>query len=320
MYSYALNNPLSNTDPTGLLSQRSDRGFPYHVEQIRDLPGTLAPVAEAALPAGSRPNCIFVAPADTFASDTFGVHRTPEQALIFTQDGVLLVQAGTSSKLPPEAKYFTAGALLYLQSGLLLLYGRIELAGLVDGALTRAVIEYNTVGWGLVQPSMQRLVRLAAGPNKMPVSREGPPAGMESLIRGLPYKFANGVRLYSVQEGETLLGVAFQPALWVPHLVLLRRQLTPQTALTLTDRCVVLIEEERAPTRKSGRYGWVFSYIPLRAITEMQVAPLGTKQELAIRMARGNASAERRLILDDEPARAWRDLWASYHGPRSQES
>lgn len=295
--------------------QRTSSTFPYQVERVADLPESLVPPASAALPNGTTPDFIFVAPANVYLKGLFGMRLVPEQALLFTQDGVLHVQAAATARSAPAATYYRANGLLYLQSGLPLLYGRIELAGLVDGTLARAVVEYNTVGWKLVQPSIQRLTRLATGDDWTSARPEANPAHVETMVRSLPYKFANGVRIYAVQKGEVLQGVAFQPDIWIRHLGIFRRQLTPPTALALTDHCVVLVEEESAMSRKSAAYGWVFTYIPRTAVIEMQITPRETRQELNISMQRRPATAARRLILENGPANAWRSLWATYAGP-----
>jgi hypothetical protein len=297
--------------------QRASATHPYSVDDVAELPGTLQPVATAALPSDARVGFIFVVPPGAYGKGLFGLRRVPEQALLFTYDGVLHVQAADAKGGTPTATYFAVDRLLYLRSDLLLLYGRLELAGLVEGAPARAVVEYNTVAWERLQPSLQRLVRLATGQTLSANDRRA--VYWESQLDRLSFKFANGVRYYAVLPGDTLQGIAYQLPMWAPHLYFLRREITPQTALVLTERCVVIMEEDPAITRRNAKYGWMFTYIPRRAVSQMHMAPLLPGQELTIGMACGAATAERKLVLTDETAGAWTRLWAAHAEPQTRQ-
>lgn len=78
-------------------------------------------------------------------------------------------------------------------------------------ALTHIVVEYNTVGYDLLQPALQRFLRLAWGTSDH--SLEPGEDRTDVLVQGLgqqSFKFRSGLQIYSLQTGELVSGFVFQ--------------------------------------------------------------------------------------------------------------
>lgn len=282
---------------------------PYLVNDLAELPASLQSAAQEVLGPGMQPERIFVVPNQTFFKDWFSRRHVPQQALLFTAQGVLHLQEAASPDQPVQVTYFQAVGLLYVQLRLLLLYGRLELVGQTKGALARVVVEFNTVGTPLLLPALRRLMTEAwtSAEPEIPVSREGTLPEFEKL----PLKFKNGLRLYGLQPGECLLGLVFQPGLWERHGALFRRQISANTLLALTNRDVVIIEEER--TGRRNPYGWILTFCPLACVKGFEATSSELWQELQLHLTRNGVAVDRQVTLERERVQAWQNLWANYH-------
>jgi len=282
---------------------------PYLVSSLAELPSSLQVAARQALSPTEQPDHIFMVPAQSFFRSWLSRRYVPPQALLFTAQGVLHVQEAASPGEPAPATYLQGDDLLYIQLHLLLLYGRLELVGLANGALTRVVVEFNTVGFSMLQPGLRQLLPLTWGAIKLEKS--------DALDRtlsefdGLPLKFKNGLRLYGLQPNERLLGVIFQHRLWKRYGRALQHQVSANTLLALTDHELVIIEEEK--TGWKNPYGWILTFCPLACLKEFETTPEGAWQELQLRLARKGVEVDRRVKLGPETALNWQALWSRYH-------
>jgi hypothetical protein len=177
--------------------------------------------------------------------------------------------------------------------------------------LTQIVVEFNTVGQFLVQPGLQQLLRLAWGQSKIELPSKMVTKQALTELDKLPLKFDNGLRLYGLKAGERLLGVVFQPGIWQDHGYFFHRQIAATTLLALTDRELILVEEER--TGQPNAYGWIFTFYPLACVMMVELKPGETWQELHLHLTRGDGIADRQVILEPQAALAWQNLWA-YRG------
>ncbi len=290
---------------------------PRPLAAVGELPASLAEAAQPNLPQAGAVNRIFFVPADYRSKPLIGYRYIPEQALIFTDRGVLHVLAGASRDTAPVATFIGTDCLLYSHSSLLLLYGRLELAAIGRAGVETVVVEYNTVGWHLLEPSLKGLIAAAGGAPQVAVAADAR-VRAEHLLQALPYKFANGLRIYGLTAGETLRGVVFQPSQWLDGpWGFWQRQVTPNTLLALTDCHLIIIEEDRALFRRAaGRveYGWIVSHFPLRVIAGATTASHDIWHELTIAVDTAPAAVHvaRRVLLDEDTAHAWDALWAAH--------
>ena len=301
-------------------------GRPRLFRSLADLSADLADAAQTVLSASDEMRQIFVVPPQEFpswAKYRFG----PAHALIFTDAGVIHVQTAACDQ-PAQARLAPTGAVHYIQVGLLLLYGRLEIGYAADGRAQQMVVEFNTVGWDLLQPGLMELLRdVSAAPpppdfgERLDRARRGLNRAVETEdslvsaaeIERLPFKFANGVKIYILSPGERLLALAFQPGLWTRRLLIFRRQLTPPIVLALTDRCVSMIEEERS-VGGSHSYGSTFTYIPRRGVMGMRSEPAPLGRLITIELLVEGAEATREVELTTEVAAKWEAQWRSHGG------
>ena len=290
--------------------------LPEYHEDLAHLPPALAALAADALHPGDAVEGALVAPAEYLSRRMFIWEYAPERALIFLKGGLLYL-AAEGPGAPPCARRIDARALLRLRSSILLLYGLLEFTADCGGAAGEVRLEYNTVVWQWLNKPLARFVESACPAHASAFDEAEARALNEPVLAALPFKFANGLRYYSLAPGERAVAAEFQPAIWRKGKHLVRRQLTPNTLLALTDRKLVLIEEKRAqpwsrpPGAGQGEYGWIFTYIPLDRVVEMSVAPREGLSELTIQIQWGAASETRRVRLEPAIADQWLNAWAA---------
>lgn len=285
-------------------------GRPRLFRSLADLSADLTEAAQTILPLTDEVRRIFVVPPQEFpswAKYRFG----PAHALIFTDAGVIHVQTAACGQLA-QARLVSTETVHYVQVGLLLLYGRLEIGYAADGSAQQMVMEFNTVGWDLLQPGLMELLRDVSAASPPPDFGEDSVVSAAEIER-LPYKFASGVKIYILSPGERLLALAFQPGIWTRRLLIFRRQLTPPIVLALTDRCVSMIEEERS-VGGSHAYGSTFTYIPRRGVMGMRSEPAPLGRLITIELLVEGARATRELELTTEVAAKWEAQWRSHGG------
>jgi hypothetical protein len=274
------------------------------------LSASLRPAAEQALSSPEPVDSIFVVPAQISSKGWFGARYIPEQALLFTSQGVLHVQDGVTPDQPAQATYLQATDLLYAHLSLILLYGRLELAGQVNGVPARIEVEFNTVAEHLLRPGLGQLVRLAWGQTTALADGQAQPQTVLWALARLPMKFSNGLWHYGLQPGERLMGFVFQPGIWTRRWRFFWRQVSATTLLALTDHQLVILAEEKKG--KQANYSWIFTFCPLASVAGIELKQTGMWPELQIHLARGGMTAERQIIVEQKQAQAWRDLWTQY--------
>lgn len=279
---------------------------PYLVTSLTALPANWQSAVAAALPPAELPHTILMIPRHT---QTTQKRRrfVPDQALLFTAAGVLQVQAGMTPEQPPTARYLQGADLLVIRHSLILLYGCLELTGLVDGTPTRLVVEYNTVGLPLLLPACQQLVQLAYGAPPAPASdTETTTATLLQSLDLQSFKFKNGLQFYALLPDEPLLGYVWQPRITRRVIGPLRRPLAPAALLALTPQAVILMTEERA---KGAAYGWLITFCPRRRLTNLALQPRPPWYVLSVALE--HATSTPPILLESERAAAWEQLWAS---------
>ncbi len=280
---------------------------PYVVQSLADLPASFQQPVGRLLKPGEPADLILMIPRHT---QTRFKHRryVPQQALLFTSLGVLHIQEGVSPGQSPSATYLRGADLLYAHHSLILLYGCLELGGEVNGNLTRIVVEYNTVGQRFLQPALQQFLRLAYGPPHAPEPHGDLTEALLQQLGGQSFRFENGLRLYALQPDEQLLGFVFQPRIAQRRWRLFSHPIAPATLLALTDRQVILIEEERA---RGASYGWLITFCPRKHIASIETKPKTEWREVWVRLARNEVTIDRQATLESDTALAWETLWLS---------
>jgi len=218
-----------------LFSRRTDH--PYLAASLLDLPVDLRQLAEQSLKPDEAINTIFIIPAQTLPrkiEGRGGMHRVPEQVLLFTPHRVVHVKGGNSPGQPGQVIHLRGDQLLYTHLSLVLLYGRLEFCGIEGETLVHIVVEYNTVGHDILHPAILRFLRLAW---QQPESQRSQDDQTDKLLQKLfekSFKFRNGLKIYALQPDERLLGFVFQPRIMQPFLRIFHRLVAPTALLALT--------------------------------------------------------------------------------------
>ena len=277
---------------------RASEFHPFLVDTIDELPDDLRPLVEAALPSGAALASGLVVPANYRSKTPEAEPQTvPAQALIFTGHGMWHVQAPDDGQPAPTPIYIEPGAIRWIRSSHLLLYGRLEIASATGGEPVLLDIEFNAVGWRQKDHNWRNLVAEAVG--KPPLTANAPPVPSthdRALLQAAPDKFVDGLFRYGLYTGETLRDAAFHPAVWKQHLLAFDEQLTPDTLITLTDASVLILTEEKALVRRSNDLGLLITRIPRLAIAGIQVETGNQVDEVIFALDRGGVTDAYRLF------------------------
>lgn len=291
---------------------RASEFHPYLVGHLGALPESLRGGVETAMPPGARFVSALVVPAEYRSKDLEESQIVPEQALVYTDYGVLHVQAGADGEPALSTTFIQPETLLSMRSSHLVLYGRLELLGAAEGKPAKIDMEFNAIGWNMMDAPWRELVGKAIG-LPVPASKAAAIAALEGLPEDIPSKFVEGLRRYGLYTGESLLGVVFQPGVWSSEpLALFDHQLAPNTLLALTNASVLLLEEETALVRKSEQYGLIITRLPRQAIRALQSVTNDQVQEVKFFLGRGGVTAEHRLLLGLETSEQWLSLWTEH--------
>lgn len=291
---------------------RASEFHPYMAETLQELPESLRDLASAALPAEEAFVRALVVPAEYRSRNGEESQPIPEQALIYTSGGVLHVEAAPAGEAPPRPTYLKPESLLLLRSSHILLHGRLKLLGAERGQLAHLEMEFNAIGWRLMEVEWRNLVIKAIGLYPPPEEQPAESAQAQAMLKALPMKFAEGLRKYGLYTGETLLGTVYQPGVWTQSLSFFNQQLTPNTLLALTDASVLILAEDLALVRKSDQYGLIVTRIPRPVVVAMQSVTKDSLQNITFFLSRGGATTERELLLEAGAARQWLELWARH--------
>lgn len=281
--------------------------FPFVVNTLTELPEEFQRAVHSRLPEKESIHSILMLPPQPFMKRG-GVQR---QALLSTTHGILYVRDG---KLL-VTYYLPAESLLYVHHNIILLYGSLELAGVVHEELIRIVAEYNTVGQYLLDAALRRFLQMHYG-------TADPQAGLKeqnnSILDHLgkeSFKFMNGLRLYTLQPNERLLGYVFQPRIKEKLLRYFSRSIAPTSLFALTDKNVIFIEEDKA---RGTSYGWVITICPRNVVLTVECKPIQKWQEFSVLLSQNSAHTRRNLVLEYDTAQACMSLWTSQTSPAQQ--
>ncbi len=237
----------------------------------------------------------------------------PEQVLVFTSQRVLHIQKGLKANQPPIAICMQAVDVLCVHHSLLLLYGCLELIGIVNGRMVRIMVEYNTGDQALLQPVLLQFLQVACGPSPIIQSGVEPAEILLKDLNDQSFKFESGLRLFALQPGERLLGFVFQPRIVQRRRYWFSRPIAPATLLALTDRDVILVTEDKM---RGAAYGWVITGCPRHCVAAIEIVPSLEWRIVCVHLARHAVTTELQVTLEADTAQAWEALWVSHNGAK----
>ncbi|MCC6612526.1 MAG: hypothetical protein IT320_03550 [Anaerolineae bacterium] len=192
----------------------------------------------------------------------FGWRRTPERIMVFEPDAITIIESDPAGQVTTTTVLRTA--LLKIHVFVELLYAYIELVWVDGNAIETRKFEYNTVGEALILQGIDRL-RAAYSPC-LPAAQVD---DREKTPARLPLKFHNYLR-GSLLPDEQLLAAIFQPAIW-QRTGVLRQCLSPNRAVGITERQIILVEDRKDRFSVEVNYSTVCCFYPLAHIQHMDV-------------------------------------------------
>ncbi len=289
---------------------RGMASHPYAIRSITNLPGSLPALATRSLPSEEQVRSIFVVPQTTYLTSENQPRRENEQALIFCTHGVLHVQDGDSSGRPGHSTFLRADSVLYVRLSLILLYGRLEIIGQVNDQPVPLVIEYNTVGHELLQPSLIYFLQQASATIEAPWVDRSTEQNAWQVVDGLELRYRNGLFCYALLPDEHLMGVAFQPEIRQRLWYGVSKRVVSASVLALTDRQVIVVGEEE--TNKRHQYGWVITYFPRSSVDGVTATSEDGKQCLRVRLRKPGGRVEQEVDLPQTTGEDWIELLKRY--------
>ncbi len=170
----------------------------------------------------------------------------------------------------------------YIQKGMLLLHSWIKLNGLAEGKSLTSYIEYNTVGDRFLQPVIEKARAKMNGISPVEGQYEKLKIEKDKFLALIKtnYKYMNFGR-DSIIAGENVNGMLLQPEIRIKYLRFLNKRLTTQHFSILTDKELIIIEENSSMYYSGYKeYGGIWNYIPLHKLENLDLNNVAGKIDL----------------------------------------
>jgi hypothetical protein len=269
--------------------------FPYLIQSIDLLPAGFCTIAKSYPGTSDAHATIWVVPEQDICRSR-GRTRVPSQALIFTQSGVLHIEAPESKGQDTQVRWISVQHMVMLKLSLILLYGKLEIWGLEKGTATKIEVEYNTVSHHLIEPALKRLVQNTWNGNPPAETDFQPDLSFGSFVH-TSFSFYNGLCNHALQAGESVLNYVFQPEIRRPVLKIFRKKVAPQSVMVLTTQQLILLQED---LRQSTHHEWIFTFVPLHRVCGLEEQTYKTWQKWVVRLLPAAGAPEIELILDPD--------------------
>lgn len=266
------------------MSASSIERFPYTVDALEQLDTP----AHRALAASLRPDenvkRIIVAPPKEMVGIPRAwrqqldiqptLSRTRSWVLVLTEDR-LLVATIDKRDAPPAVLSIPIADLLWVELGIILLFGWFECAWVSEGQVARARVFFNTVGEEHFQALRTHLCRTVAELDGLPASSSGL---KQVQIEDLPFKLKSMIAIKMLLPDESIDKLAYHLPMWRKHLVIFTRRRAGSTVVILSPYHLLVGNED--PSQHDAHYGWITRYCPRRRVRKLS---LGTKpSEIAL--------------------------------------
>jgi hypothetical protein len=271
---------------------------------VRSVEGLSLPLRAAVLPYQSGASYIIRIPPGRYPFQRtmwrfvlpFGWRRTPERIMVFDPDAITIIESDPAGDVTTTS--VPRAALLKIHVVVVLLYSYIELVWVDGDHVETRKIEYNTVGQTLIERGIDRL--RAAYPPCLPPA---PAKAREDLLAPLPFKFRHYLRS-SLLPNEQLRAAVYQPVI---RQGLLRLDISPNRAVGITARHMILIEDRRDSFSTNVDYAIFQYFYPLGHIQHMAIDAMPDVSWL--RLQHGRAGVTQATDIALLPANA-DVLWA----------
>jgi hypothetical protein len=234
-----------------------------------EIPAVYLPFIESLpIPTGTFPPIILT---PTYAFRGFR-RRIPEKLVTLVAGSIYVAENRSSGVAITEHRLECVNC---VEVATMLLHSWLTIYSVAEGGPVATKIELNSINMGLFKPLIlamrQHSPAVAEGANP---ERDK----FNSLIRE-DFKFMNYARK-SLLPDEVVRTFVHQPEIARPLLriwgIKLSRTIVPRQICILTDKELILIQEEPKPWWHVGSpYGGIWQYVPLTRLSAMQVRPEG---------------------------------------------
>jgi hypothetical protein len=282
----------------------STSSHPYAVKSIDQLPPSLMNLIKKQFLVDQSIEGIFVIPDQPVFPGWRG-SAVPLQALIFTRDGVLHVTEPSSRRGEDNVQWVPAEGIISIKLSIILLYGLLEIWFFDLGKLSKLEVEFNTVGYPILGPMLRGLVRKTWKFNRRDMT-ELPRDKTFDKLEAISFSFYNGLRIEALQAEEKLLGHIFQREIKVPWLRFFRRSIAPQTAIAVTDKQIILLQQDLKFTKHHEE--WIFTFCPLYRVVEVKEEPFNQWQKISFQLL-PFTQPKIEVLLENKNIKEWRGIW-----------
>lgn len=232
--------------------------FPARVERLEDLSVPFREALSKRVHEGEPIIDLMFSPA--FRAGKFS---SLASALCTTETRWFVVLSQEDGSITVETASYESTLLLELT--IILLYGQLKIDFVIDGQVRSTAIQFNTVMKDEYCEILQNILdRIDNNIDKTSSSWRG-----SDILRQWPIKFRNVSNIYAPRNSRLIDGIQWSDIYGGFH-----RQLAPAAALLLTDRHLVIIEEEKPSgwfQKARSHYGEIITYFPLDRLASFQI-------------------------------------------------
>ncbi len=179
--------------------------------------------------------------------------------MLFDQDAITIIESD-----PMSVTDVPLASLIEIHHVAILLYSYLELVWVEGSHVEVKKIEYNSVGQYLIEREIDR-VRALHPPCLSPAAAQD----RQAILAPLPLKFRNYLRS-SLLNDEHLLAAVYQPAIRQAAGPF-RPYISPNRALGVTERCLILIEDRKHQRFSEADYAILQYFYPFSHIQHIAI-------------------------------------------------
>jgi hypothetical protein len=188
----------------------------------------------------------------------FGLRKTPRRTVVLGDHQAIIVAVDRGGHQTTRIIPYTA--LIDIELALMILYAYVQFTWINEGQAETVKIEFNAVRTAIIREQLDWLRDMISA--RIRYSGPCPEGGLESLLANAPGKLRDYLRA-ALLPAESLLMAVYQSALRRSKGSARSRSISPNRILAITDRHLILVEEEFVP---DTTYGAITRFCPLDCI------------------------------------------------------
>jgi hypothetical protein len=240
-----------------------DERFPTKLDAIQDAPEPLRKALLESFPAKDSVRFLVHAPLSSAADQ-----RSSATVLAVTSEGWLVASENEAGGVSIQKSSFRDTLFLELTS--ILLWGQLKIHFVTAGQSDIANLRFDTVGEKFYRDAID-LILDGIDQTLAPSVEVESDRGSALISESWPDHFRNEAERYQ-PKGQRLLAAAQ----WPTVIGGFRRELSPASALLVTEREFVLIAEEKtSPRQHAGdlhHFGGIITYVPIAQLKDFQLS------------------------------------------------